>query len=45
MYYHNDIKSVEDVQKCLVATYKNEDSAFKMHILFGYVTEKYEEEK
>src|SRR5271155_1766303 len=45
MQYYNNIRSLEDVQKCLVATYKNEDSSFKMHISFGYVTEKYEGEE
>ena len=45
MHYYNDIRSLEDIQKCLVATYKNEDCAFKMHISFGYVTEKYEGEE
>ena len=45
MHYYNDIRSLEDIQQCLVTTYKNEDSAFKMHISFGYVTEKYEGEE
>ena len=39
-YFYNDIRSLEDVHECLMQTYKRENNAFKVHLSFGYVTEK-----
>jgi hypothetical protein len=40
MYFHNQIKTLEDVKLKLISVYKKENNAFKFHLAFGYVTEK-----
>ena len=39
-YFYNDIRSLNDIHDCLMQVYKKENNAFKLHISFGYVTEK-----
>src|SRR6266516_888535 len=43
MHYYNNIKSLEDIVKSFMTTYKKENKAFKLLFSFGYVTEKHEE--
>src|SRR6266516_3331374 len=43
MHYYNNIKSLDDIVKSFMTTYKKENKAFKLLFSFGYVTEKHEE--